>query len=198
MIYTQASFGEPNPAPATSFRSDVETSNPLYSVQNQTSQDIATVQRIAHEMIQRYALVNVHCRTDNADHDKVFDEDPDPTYWPPIPLKAFFVPKPLEYELTLWGVDAPNQTEIVFSMVDINDNFRERLLRSGDLIEIPYNSQSKQRPKYYKVDNAQEFGNFRYVWLYLKCQTTNIVGDPNIRPAYDQGAGPNNFTDETD
>ena len=197
MIHSFTNFGDANPTPAVSFRSDVEVLNPLFKVQNSASLDAATVQRVVHEMIQvNGAYVRVHQRTDNADHDRVFDEDPDPTYWAPEGLKAFFVPKPMEYELTLWGVDAENQTEIVFSMVDINQFFVGRLLRSGDLIEIPYNSESPQKPKYYKVDNAQEFGNFRYIWLYLKCQTTLIPGEINIRPAYDQVSGPNNFTDE--
>ena len=53
-------------------------------------------------------------------------------------------------------------------------------------------------PKYYAIDNAQETGNFRYTWLYLKCQATLIVGDVNLRPAQDMAASIDEYTDEVD
>jgi hypothetical protein len=127
----------------------------------------------------------VHARTDNADVRAVHDEDPDPTYAPPALLKGVFVPKPLEFELTRWGVDTSTAQEITFCLEDVLARFRERLLRPGDLLQLPYNSQGASKPKYFEITNSQEFGNFRYIWLYLRCQATLLLGDANIRPATD-------------
>ena len=169
-------------------RSDIEALHPLYQVHDINSRDIQTARRIAREMIYiGGGLVKVHARTMNEDVDDIWDEDPDPTYWMPHNFKAFFVPQPLEFELTQWGADvANNQIEISFVLADIDEIFNERLLRTGDLIEVPYNSVSSHKPKYYYVNNAQETGNFRYTWLYMNCQASLITGDVNIRPANDQ------------
>ena len=160
----------------------------MYQVHDINSRDIGTVRRLVREMISvGGALVQVHTRTMNDDVDDIWDEDPDPTYLVPETFKAVFVPQPLETELTMWGADVSNnQTEIAFFLLDIHEKFGDRLLRTGDLIEVPYNSISAQKPKYYYVNNAQETGNFRYTWLYLNCHTSLITGDVNIRPATDQ------------
>jgi len=170
------------------YRSDIEAFHPLYQVHDINARDIETARRLAREMVYvNGALVHVHARTMNEDVDDIFDEDPDPTYMMPKFFKAFFVPQPLEYELTQWGVDVSNnQTELSFVLADVHEAFGERLLRTGDLIEVPYNSVSAQKPKYYYVNNAHEAGNFRYTWLYVNCQASLINGDVNIRPATDQ------------
>jgi hypothetical protein len=197
MIYSFSGINEQAISTQTDFRSDVQQSNPLYQVQDVDSPDIALVKKTAIEMIQvNGALVRVHTRTDNMDHDKIFDEDTDPTYWAPISLKGFFVPNPMEYELTLWGVDCPNKQEIVFALEQVVGLKPNRLFRPGDLIELPFDSQSQQKPKYFMIDNASEVGNFRYVWLYLKCVTTLIVGDVNLRPAQDAVETIDEYTDE--
>ena len=187
MIYR---FGDGLPAMGSplGMRSDVEINNPLYQVNDSESADIQTVKRVVGEMIRvNGAPTKIHIRTDNEDVDTVWDEDPDPTYWAPKDLKGFFIPQPLEFELTQWGVDASNnQVEIVYTLEDIYAMFNSRLLRTGDLIEIPFNSVSSQKPKYYYVNNAQEFGNHRYIWLYVKCNCSLLTGDVNIRPANDQ------------
>ncbi|MCK9557753.1 MAG: hypothetical protein M0R50_06900 [Candidatus Cloacimonetes bacterium] len=179
------------------FRSDVERSNPLYQVQDANAPDIALAKKIALEMIQvNGASVLIHVRTDNMDHDKVFDEDANPTYWKPISFKGFFVPNPMEYELTQWGVDCANKQEIIFALEQVVAAYPNRLFRPGDLIELPFDSKSQQKPKYFMIDNASEVGNFRYNWLYLKCSTTLIVGDTNIRPAQDIVETIEEYTDE--
>jgi hypothetical protein len=195
------SFGTVNDEPADSsladFRGDIEQSNPLFQAYDMDSNDLSIVKNIAKEMIQvNGAPVRVHIRTDNADHDKIFDEDADPTYWAPINIRGFFVPNPMEYELTLWGVDSPNKTIIIFNLDEVAAIFPNRLFRTGDLIELPYDSKSQQKPKYFSIDNAQETGNFRYTWLYLTCQTTLIVGDVNLRPAQDIVEAIDEYTDE--
>ena len=200
MIHSFTSIDERAPSNTQiDFRSDIEQSNPLFQAYDINSSDIALAKKIALEMIQvNGALVRVHPRTNNMDHDKVFDEDVDPTYWNPVTIKGFFVPNPMEYELTLWGVDCPNKQEVVFALEQIVEKFPNRLFRPGDLIELPFDSQSQQKPKYFMIDNASEIGNFRYVWLYLKCSTTLIVGDVNLRPAQDMVTSIDEYTDEVD
>jgi len=186
MIHKFSQFSDINVGPGTSIKSDIDIENPLYQVHNNESADIAMASRVAREMVNiNGANVMIHARTENHDLNNVHDEDPDPTYLAPVFLKGYFVPKPLEYEMTLWGVDTKNTTEIIFCRSDVYVIFNSRLLTTGDIIELPYNSVAKQTPKYYRVDNAQEFGNFRYNWLYLKCQLTLITGEVNIRPAND-------------
>lgn len=165
-------------------RDEAQMASPLYQVDDKEASDISTAYKIAEEMINvNGAHVMLHARTDNEDVDEVFDEDPDPTYWNPIPMRAFFTPQPLERELTKWGADAAdNKTEIVFIRAHIFKQFGARLLRAGDLIEVPYNSVSNSKPKYYQVDTAQETGIYRYQWLYVTCKVTLLTGDANIRP----------------
>ena len=164
-------------------RTEEQQDNPLYQVHDPDAHDVALVYKIAKEMIRvNGAHVEMHTRTDNEDIDGVFDEDADPTYWPAMSFKAFFSPQPLEFELKSWGVDAQNQVEIVFFRDDLFERLGERLARVGDIIEIPYNSVSKHKPRFYRLDNSQETGNFRYMWLYMTCQATLLTGDVNIRP----------------
>jgi hypothetical protein len=165
-------------------RSEEMLDNPLYQANDQEAHDLSFAYKIAREMIRvNGAHVLIHPRTRNEDIDGVFDEDADPTYWSPQFFKGFFVPQPLEFELTEWGLDTKNQVEIVFFRDDLIELLGDRLSQIGDIIEIPYNSASQQKPKYYRVDNAQETGNFRYQWLYMTCQCTLLSGDVNIRPA---------------
>ena len=197
MIYSFSSMTEQPGAGQPDFRSGVEQSNPLFRASDVNSSDITLAKKIALEMVQvNGADTLIHMRTNNSDHDKVFDEDPNPTYWNPVSIKGFFVPQPLEYELTLWGVDSANKVEIVFALEQVSDVSPIRLFRVGDLVEVPYRSQSQQKPKYYAIDNAQETGNFRYTWLYLKCQATLIVGDIYLRPAQDMVQTIEEYTDE--
>lgn len=200
MIYNFSTLdGTPATPGLSDFRSDVEQSNPLYQAYDVNSPDIALAKKVALETIQvDGAAVIVHRRTDNMDHDKVFDEDADPTYWSPLHLKGFFVPNPMEYELMQWGVDCPNKQVITFALEQVVSISPKRLFRPGDLIELPMDSKSQQNPKYFMIDNASEVGNFRYTWLYLRCDTTLIVGDVNIRPAQDMVHSVDDYTDEVD
>jgi len=172
--------------PSADFRSDVQQNNPIYQVQDENSADVGTVKRIAREAFYiAGANAQVHARTSNHDIEGVHDEDPDPTYWAPKPFKVYFVPQPLEFDLKEWGVETENMVEAVFWLDDVSNEFQERLLRPGDLIDLPFGSRGEHKPKYYFVTNAQEFGNYRYNWLYLRCHAVLVPGDVNIRPATD-------------
>lgn len=168
-------------------RPDAASENPSYQADDMEAADIKTVRRVTRELIRTNgARVYVHSRTDNADVDAVYNEDPDPTYCPPVLLRAFSVPKPFELSQTKHGPDAPLKTKITFHLDDIAEAFPNRLIRPGDLIQVQYNSRTFNRPVYFYVNNAGETGNFRYVWLYVTCDVVSIFGDVNVRPATDQ------------
>jgi hypothetical protein len=130
------------------------------------------------------AEIKLFVRTDNADFDSVWDEDPDPTYWTPLFLKAFFKPEPIQTELTKWGADTKNRTEVVFSHHQIYGLLGDRMLRAGDVVQLPYNAAAIS-PKNFRVLNATPSGNFRYIWLYLTCQVETLTADVAVRPEDD-------------
>lgn len=164
-----------------SFRSDSEQRNTPVAIHDYESADIKLARLEADEMINvSGAEIKVFARTDNEDHDKTWDEDPDPTYWASEPMKAFFKPEPLEAELQQWGIDTPNKTEVIFSFKQLYDKFGERMLRTGDVLQLPYNSTSTG-PKNYRILNATPSGNFRYIWLYYKCQVETLTADITVR-----------------
>lgn len=161
-------------------RSDVERAHPLIQLHNQDSKDLGFVGSIADELINiSGALVTVYIRTDSESYDKVYEEDPDPTYKDGKLLKAYFVPQPIASQLTPFGVDTPNQTTVVFSRERVFREFGDRMIRIGDLIAVPYNAMSVKMDRY-RVLNAFDSGNFRYNWLYWSCLVENITDDDTI------------------
>lgn len=160
-------------------RMDPAVQNTPIAVHNPDSPDIAQAAKMAEEIINvSGADVEVYMRTDNKDYDAVWDADADPTYWSKIPLKGFFIPKPSETVLTKWGSDTPIKQEIVFSKAVVMAETRDRSLRVGDVIKVPYNTKLKSDT--YRITNVQETGNFRYIWLYINCQVETITGDITV------------------
>lgn len=171
----------------TSYRSDVEQRNSPLALHDPDSADVKLARLKAREMINiSGAEVTVYTRTENADFDSVWDEDPDPTYWAPFGLKGFFKPQPLEAELKQWGAEVINKTEIVFEHAQVNQLLGERMLRPGDVVQLPYNAAMVALgPKNYRILNATPSGNFRYNWLYLTCQLETLTADITVRPEED-------------
>lgn len=169
----------------TDFRSDVEQRHTPVAIHDPESNDLKLARKMADEIINvSGAEVKVYLRTENQDYDKLWDADADPTYWNPVPMKAYFKPAPLELELKKWGADTENKTEIVFSHRQVFQKFGDRMLRVGDVVQVPYNSATEAlNPRYFRVTNATPSGNFRYFWLYLTCQVTLLTGDVTVRPA---------------
>ena len=168
-----------------SFRSDVEQRHSPIQIHNPESADLKLVRLLANEQINvSGAEIKVYIRTDNADYDEVWDEDPDPTYWNPEFMKAYFKPQPIEVELAKWGVDTKNKTEVVFSHFQVFDQFGERMLRAGDVVQLPYNAAAIS-PKNFRIINATPSGNFRYHWLYLTCTVETLAADITVRPEED-------------
>jgi len=168
-----------------SYRSDVEQRHTPIAIHDVESRDIRLARSLADEMINvSGAEIKLFVRTDNADYDAVWDEDPDPTYWTPVLLKAFFKPEPIQTELTKWGADTKNRTEVIFSHRRIYELFGNRMLRTGDVVQLPYNAAAIS-PKNFRVLNATPSGNFRYIWLYLACQVETLTADVAVRPEDD-------------
>lgn len=151
---------------------------------NHSNLDIQQARLRANEIINiSGAKVMVYLRTDNADYDSTWDEDPNPTYWKPWPLKAVYSPKPLETEMKKWGPDTKINDQFVFSYEHIFDIAKERMLRVGDVIRIDYNlNLSKLNVRDFRILNGTPFGNYKYNWLYYACEVENLTGDITVQP----------------
>jgi hypothetical protein len=165
-------------------RSDVDQRNSPLSLFDLESADVRTARTLADEVVNiSGAEVKIFIRTNNNDYDSVWDEDADPTYWTSEMLKAFFKPAPLETELKKWGADTINKTEVVFSHRQVFEKFGGRMLRTGDVLQLPFNAAMEDRsPKTYRVTNATPTGNFRYNWLYFSCTVETLNADISVRP----------------
>lgn len=174
-----------------SYRSDVEQRHTPVAIHDPDSKDVQVARRMAEEMIHvSGAEIKLFARTENADYDVVWDEDPDPTYWTPHLMKAFFRPEPIHTELTKWGADTKNRTEVIFSHYQLYDRLGERMVRTGDVLQLPYNAAAIS-PRNFRVVNATPSGNFRYVWLYITCQVETLTADMAVRPEEDLPLGEN-------
>jgi len=168
-----------------SFRSDIDQHHTPIAIHDEESRDVKLARTMAEEMINvSGAEVKVYTRTENADYDAVWDEDPDPTYWNAFTIKAFFKPEPIQVELEKWGLDTKNTAEVAFSHMSIYDKLGDRMLRSGDVIQLPYNA-AMINPRNFRVLNGTPTGNFRYIWLYYTCQVETLTADIAVRPEDD-------------
>ena len=165
-------------------RLDVDQRNSPLSLFDLESADVRTARTLADEVVNiSGAEVKIFIRTNNNDYDSVWDEDADPTYWTSEMLKAFFKPAPLETELKKWGADTINKTEVAFSHRQVFEKFGSRMLRTGDVLQLPFNAAMEDRsPKTYRVTNATPTGNFRYNWLYFSCTVETLNADISVRP----------------
>jgi len=168
-------------------RSDVEQRNSPLAIYDTESADIRMARRQAKELIDiSGADVEIFLRTENADYDNVWDEDADPTYWNPFSIKGYFKPQPLEAELKQWGAEIINKTEITFDYFELKHIIGDRMLRTGDVIKLPYNTVTQSiNPRNFRILNATPTGNFRYTWLYMTCQLETLSADITVRPEQD-------------
>lgn len=163
------------------------------SLFNHDSPDLAYYERNAEELVNiSGAWTTIFLRTDNnGTVDEVWEEDPDPTYKAGEKLKGYFAPDKIAIELTKWGVDTPNKTAVVYSRAVLFKRFGRRMLRPGDVIEIPHNTLSPvqeapiggqvNRIDKYRIIDVGDTGNFKYRWLYYRCFVENLTGDVTIQ-----------------
>lgn len=165
-------------------RSDMEREYPLIQSHNVESADVRMAMNTATETCNiAGALIDIHQRTDNhGNTDQVWDEDADPTYWPAVPMKAFFAPGAVEVALKTWGPDSIVKLEMYFSLQYLVDKFGERVLRPGDVVYVPFNAIGNAIPRYFRIINFTPIGNYKYVWLYAKCNCESLTADINVTP----------------
>lgn len=168
-------------------RTDTEQRNSPLSLFANEAPDLRLARKLVDESINiSGAEVIVYLRTDNADYNDVWDEDADPTYWNPFRVKAFFKPTSIDVEQKKAGIDIENKIEVSFSHRQIYMVCQDRMLRTGDVLRIPYNGAQRDiTPRYYRVINASPSGNFRYNWLYLTCKMESLTADITVRPQRD-------------
>ena len=163
-------------------RTDMEQAHPLIQQHDDQSVDHGLAKSLASELINiSGAEVTVYIRTRGEGYDEVYDEEADPVYKSGKRLKAFFAPKPIEAQLTPWGLDAENKATIIFDRNQVISEFGSRMIMMDDVIEIPYNA-AGIKPDRYRVLNASDSGNFRYQWLYWSCQIENLTNDITVEP----------------
>lgn len=180
-----------NPTPssflqvASDPRTPEEQMNSAFALSDPDAPEILTARAEADAMINiNGADIRVYPRTDNADYDKVWDEDPDPTYLTHYNMKAFFKPQVLQHELKKWGFDTTSNTEVVFSHRQLYELLGARMLRPGDVLYLPYNAASIN-PVHYRITSAAPTGQYRYTWLYFTCNVGILKADTTIRPVDD-------------
>ena len=181
-MIVQPNFGLQNtsPFPFPDMRTDAQQQySPLSLYQD--NEDGGMAEQWAEEIINLSgAVVLVKVRSDHGGFDDVWEEDVQPQYLSAKKFKAYFKPQPLGEQLTKWGVDTPNQTTVVFARKTVFKEFGVRMLRAGDMLELPYGAISNS-PRYYEVTNVADAGNFRYRWLYYNADVKNLTGDPSVR-----------------
>ncbi len=167
-----------------SFQSNMEKQHSPLQLHDPANPDHGFVRSIAEEIVNiSGASLVVYIRTDNS-FDDVWEEDADPTYYPGERIKGYFAPQPKETELTPWGADTPNATKVTFSRSAVINQFGDRMIRIGDVIELPYNARGAVKPDRYRVLNAADAGQFRYEWFYWDCAVESITDDITIDPDF--------------
>jgi len=181
------------------FRSDEEKVNSPLSVYNHNNPDIAYAERLAEEAINiAGAWVTIFKRAINSGNkDDTWNEDADPKYERSKRLKGYFAPKPVETQLTKFGVDAENKTTIWFSRANVFKEFGAKMISEGDVIIVPHNTMAViqndaregigTKMDRYRVLNSSDDGNFKFRWLYWTCVLENLTGDVDIDVSFFRG-----------
>lgn len=125
--------------------------------------------------------------------DDVWEEDNEPLYDQPVQLRGQFVPEKMSAALNKWGYESNSKFDVNFSRANLLAHFGVRLVRIGDVIEIPHNTLVQtQNTEYidgrfglankFRVLDARDTGNFNYRWLYWTCTVELLTGDITVRP----------------
>ena len=169
-----------NPVP--DFRPENSIMNPQHAIYDHNNPDIAQAEAYALETLRiAGAWVTVIPRTEDNKFDKTWNEDSSPTYYEGYDFKAFFAPDAPKTTLTKFGHDAPNNFDLMFSRAELLNSLGERLIRTGDVIIIPHNSLIINANRF-KVLHSQDYGNYKYRWLYIACTVENMNKDESLVP----------------
>lgn len=169
--------------------------NELIAIFDPNSPEIANMEREAYNYIQYAgAPTCVYLRTNDLGQvDDVWEEDSDPIYYPPVDVKGQFVPEKMSMALNKYGIESKSQFEVHYSRAQLLAIFGKRLIRGGDVIQIPHNTLVQtQNTEFldgklgladkFRVISAQDSGNFNYRWLYWTCVVELLTGNFTVRP----------------
>lgn len=169
--------------------------NSQLSIFDPDNPDIAFMEREAFNFIHESgAITKVYLRTnDLANIDDVWEEDNNPIYDQPIEVKGQFIPEKMSVALNKFGIENNSKFEINYSRAELLSLFGTRLIRSGDVVRIPYNTLVQtQNTEFidgqlgladkFRVISAADTGNFNYRWLYWTCTVELLTGNFTVRP----------------
>lgn len=177
------------------YRLDSQIYNSKLSIYNDENPEIARMEREAFNYIQQSgAITYIYLRTEDLGKvDPVWEEDADPTYYSAVSVKGQFVPEKMSTALKKWGVDSDTKFEVNYSRAQLLSLFGDRLIRMGDVIQIPHNTLVQtQNTEFidgqmgladkFRIIDARDSGNFNYRWLYWTCTVELLTGDITVRP----------------
>lgn len=175
-------------------RTDAQSENSKVNISNQES-EIAYMERAALDYINQAGTNSyIYLRSNDLGKvDEVWEEDSEPIYEQPIIVKAQFVPEKMSTALKKWGIESDAKFEINYSRAQLLDELGPRLIRTGDVIQIPHNTLVQtQNTEFidgkfgvadkFRVIEAHDTGNFNYRWLYWTCTVELLTGDITVRP----------------
>lgn len=176
-------------------------SNTDYDVRNNvaifddTNPEIARMEREALEYISiSGADTKVYLRVnDLGSVDEVWEEDSQPLYQQFVPVRGQFSPEEMSLALNKWGYESNAKFNVNYSRANLLSLFGVRMIRVGDVIEIPHNTLTQtQNTEYldgqigladkFRVLKATDTGNYNYRWLYWTCTVELLTGNISIRP----------------
>lgn len=180
---------------ATDFRSLEEQTNNLSAIYDHENPDIANMEREALTIVNDAgAWLKIYHRTNDLGQvDEVWEEDANPLYLQPVPVKGMFTPDSVATALNKYGVETKVKFDVHFSRANLLYMFGDRLIRQGDVIEVPHNTLIQTQSTEFiggknslidkfLVNEAKDTGNFNYRWLYWTCTVSNITADITVRP----------------
>lgn len=176
------------------FRSGEQQENSKLSIFNEDNPEIARMEREAFDYIQSSgAITNIYLRAqDLGAVDEVWEEDNNPIYNTPASVKGQFVPDKMSTALIKFGIESNAKFEVNYSRAQLFDLFGSRMIRKGDVIQIPHNTLVQtQNTEFidgqlgladkFRIIDAYDVGNYNYHWLYWQCIVELLTGDISVR-----------------
>jgi hypothetical protein len=176
------------------FRSDVQQLYPLIAQHNESNPDHQLVGGLSKEVLRvSGAEVKLFLRTENYDHDSVWGEDPDPTWWQPLLIRAFYEFPLLTVSAEAWGPDMNLSFDLFLSYQEVLEIVGPRMIRHGDVFRLPVNAVAPLPIRDFEVTSSSPFKQWHYQWVYWKCTVANISGDAKMRPDPTQPVVPGEY-----
>lgn len=157
--------------------------------------DVAYMEREAFNYIHESGVpTHIYLRTNDIGNvDEVWEEESNPIYDKPIEVRGRFLPEAMSVALNKFGIDNNVKFDIHYSRAELLSLFGVRLVRSGDIIQIPYNTLVQTQntefidgkmglADHFRVISANDTGNFDFRWLYWTCHVELLTGNYTVRP----------------